>query len=237
MRGSIPACAGKPELRSLDAWRSGVHPRVCGEAANRGGKTETAGGPSPRVRGSLGDAAPTADGRGSIPACAGKPSSVISFLVGIAVHPRVCGEAFDPLPCGLITAGPSPRVRGSPARRTSECQRFGSIPACAGKPQRSVSVGRPRQVHPRVCGEAAGQGRAGHAREGPSPRVRGSRSQWRGDSTQNGSIPACAGKPTPGSSAARRWRVHPRVCGEALLRRRQQIRQEGPSPRVRGSPP
>ena len=160
--GSIPACAGKPPagVRSPPAPR--VHPRVCGEArgGRSSGKSHT--GPSPRVRGSLGYAVGRLVREGSIPACAGKPSTLITYRSTTGVHPRVCGEAADtadgaagfrgPSPrvrgshLGLPSAGirvhdwgPSPRVRGSPARRgRASAWVTGSIPACAGKPTSGI---------------------------------------------------------------------------------------------------
>ena len=72
---SIPACAGKPRASRRTTATLRVHPRVCGEAVRGGRWTTTRRGPSPRVRGSL--IRPTTGMReaGSIPACAGKPSS------------------------------------------------------------------------------------------------------------------------------------------------------------------
>ena len=51
-----------------------------------------------------------------------------------------------------------------------------------------------------------------------------------------GSIPACAGKPTPSRKRPRSSWVHPRVCGEAPPSPIPDPPQPGPSPRVRGSP-
>ena len=51
---------------------------------------------------------------------------------------------------------------------------------------------------------------------GPSPRVRGNLELgWPGEPHER-SIPACAGKPGPASSASALSRVHPRVCGETV---------------------
>ena len=50
------------------------------------------------------------------------------------------------------------------------------------------------------------------------------------------SIPACAGKPTAGTSSTKASRVHPRVCGEAPANTALWPALGGPSPRVRGSP-
>ena len=148
----------------------------------------------------------------------------------------MCGEAIQTSRAADPIAGPSPRVRGSRARRRGPHTRSGSIPACAGKPRRQTLRGETARVHPRVCGEAAPVNGSPYAKAGPSPRVRGSPVRRRACGTQVGSIPACAGKPGHHGQRRNALRVHPRVCGEAPPRAGQRHRRRGPSPRVRGSP-
>ena len=133
--GSIPACAGKPRERSPPRWRSGVHPRVCGEAGRVDVAIAGLAGPSPRVRGSLN--LPSLRDRevGSIPACAGKPPGRRRSRIRPTVHPRVCGEAIAPSLPSEPALGPSPRVRGSRGGDVVADDLGGSIPACAGKPR------------------------------------------------------------------------------------------------------
>ncbi len=71
--GSIPACAGKPWRLDLIPRRWWVYPRVCGEAFTSCPLIQRELGLSPRVRGSLDSDGGAWRGRGSIPACAGKP--------------------------------------------------------------------------------------------------------------------------------------------------------------------
>ena len=92
-------------------------------------------GPSPRVRGSHMNPAEPLDGRGSIPACAGKPHEDAHGYPLAEVHPRVCGEADYEEAARKPVPGPSPRVRGSPAWVAVAVPSSGSIPACAGKPR------------------------------------------------------------------------------------------------------
>ena len=234
--GSIPACAGKPPGRSADGSALGVHPRVCGEALGRPPLRGSGAGPSPRVRGSRRPGAERAGRPGSIPACAGKPAPWSCRRDGRRVHPRVCGEAPRTCPRRRPGWGPSPRVRGSLPPELRGGLVRGSIPACAGKPHPRRSTPCASRVHPRVCGEAMVIGAARRGAEGPSPRVRGSLQDQSAYAGVHGSIPACAGKPRPGSATPiRRW-VHPRVCGEALETATDAQLAEGPSPRVRGSP-
>ena len=154
---SIPACAGKPHPAASCRRMSGVHPRVCGEAARKTALWPDATGPSPRVRGSLREVGVDGGWTGSIPACAGKPPPRRWWKGRSWVHPRVCGEALYIGEWGLTDEGPSPRVRGSHGTERTGSRSAGSIPACAGKPAGwSSSAARPR-VHPRVCGEALSQ--------------------------------------------------------------------------------
>ena len=132
--------------------------------------------------------------------------------------------------------GPSPRVRGSLPILDHGYVRLGSIPACAGKPTFSTSAVGIARVHPRVCGEAASDATRAILGRGPSPRVRGSHRPLRRRAPARGSIPACAGKPARGVRPASVTRVHPRVCGEALMPAIHPRDPRGPSPRVRGSP-
>ena len=173
--GSIPACAGKPGTGMPMPWRDRVHPRVCGEAARRASLPAHGRGPSPRVRGSRPIALIVSPPERSIPACAGKP-----FLLGhscpqLGVHPRVCGEAGACSAWQFRPPGPSPRVRGSRTSCRARSGGCGSIPACAGKPDRPAWLRARPGVHPRVCGEAwSNRGDLVYS-PGPSPRVRGSR--------------------------------------------------------------
>ena len=260
VRGSIPACAGKPAACCSGVVEVGVHPRVCGEASEILIAARPYMGPSPRVRGS-----PQRDDRplglwGSIPACAGKPIYRIGGATSGGVHPRVCGEAALARAVPALGPGPSPRVRGSPVAvipvpawngsipacagkprhrprpRAERLRALGrSIPACAGKPRRVHVRDRPDGVHPRVCGEASGAGTSSATPRGPSPRVRGSPECIRWDLASDGSIPACAGKPAEDLERAGVVGVHPRVCGEAALFASSMVADLGPSPRVRGS--
>ena len=116
--------------------------------------------------------------------------------------------------------GLSPRVRGSPQPRCLyDCSR-GSIPACAGKPQRSARSSSGRRVYPRVCGEAYLADQVTSAAWGLSPRVRGSLHHVTFSILGIRSIPACAGKPLAMWACAGFSRVYPRVCGEASMSRR-----------------
>ena len=127
-------------------------------------------------------------------------------------------------------------MRGSHHRGDRMGDGCGSIPACAGKPRSVSGADDIDVVHPRVCGEAASKSARFRPSSGPSPRVRGSLVGPEDRDLTGGSIPACAGKPTPARSSLRPDGVHPRVCGEADLLPTVTPMRPGPSPRVRGSP-
>ena len=100
------------------------------------------------------------------------------------------------------------------------------------------------RVHPRVRGETKREGTERFGEKGPSPRARGNLVECVASSDGEGSIPACAGKPSPGRERSGVRRVHPRVRGETVHPR---VRGEtangntlkeaglGPSPRARGN--
>ena len=169
----IPACAGNRGSAASPCSRRPVHPRVCGEQADRTPPSRSRPGSSPRVRGTGNQPSSDATQRRFIPACAGNSIPVPPGVPHTSVHPRVCGEQTIFAGTTFSSFGSSPRVRGT--EPTSHCQRLRSrfIPACAGnsgtRRRRPVST----TVHPRVCGEQGfGKNRPNFS-FGSSPRVRG----------------------------------------------------------------
>ncbi len=192
-------------------------------------------GRSPRVRGSQPPANRRTTPSGSIPACAGQPTTELRCRVLCRVDPRVCGAAHLPTKLALSELGRSPRVRGSLVQSSPGRSRRGSIPACAGQPSAGSRVDQIDKVDPRVCGAAQRDGLSAHRAEGRSPRVRGSPCASRRARRSRGSIPACAGQPSRPGRDRDRPRVDPRVCGAADGRTRVDRAKLGRSPRVRGS--
>ena len=139
-------------------------------------------------------------------------------------------------PCVSSTTGLSPRVRGNRWACPSRAACAGSIPACAGEPQRPGAGIRPQGVYPRVCGGTLSITILNGGRWGLSPRVRGNHIHGAAASARMGSIPACAGEPGSISRRPGRLLVYPRVCGGTppLLVIARPGR--GLSPRVRGNP-
>ena len=111
-RRFIPACAGNSPPAAAARAPPSVHPRVCGELKPPPATTDSSGGSSPRVRGTL-------------------PVSQICSCIG-TVHPRVCGELTEEGRALSLADGSSPRVRGTRGRAAVDTHGHRFIPACAG---------------------------------------------------------------------------------------------------------
>ena len=131
---AIPACAGEPIRCGMRCRWTRVYPRVCGGTLDQKRSAMDRGGLSPRVRGNQCLDLLECVGRGSIPACAGEPSTRAWGPTVPRVYPRVCGGTLLPLPLVISCSGLSPRVRGNPGRLAGWPGMPGSIPACAGEP-------------------------------------------------------------------------------------------------------
>ena len=151
--GLIPACAGKTSGEAGDEKGSTAHPRVCGENSCQRAAPLQRWGSSPRVRGKREECAGEAEGRGLIPACAGKTLRHRVRGRMRRAHPRVCGENMFRLGTGPTWGGSSPRVRGKHLNRQIHSATLGLIPACAGKTEMVLTKRLCLWAHPRVCGE------------------------------------------------------------------------------------
>ena len=193
-------------------------------------------GSSPRVRGTLHPPSGRQQPAGIIPACAGNTHQAYASRRWRRDHPRVCGEHYFGGVVHLIQQGSSPRVRGTP--RIIQVVEFGSgiIPACAGNTHTASFPSRKTWDHPRVCGEHLPLPNVTDMLPGSSPRVRGTQQRDKGVGGSDGIIPACAGNTDIAAKLVCGRRDHPRVCGEHLLNLFECQRDEGSSPRVRGTP-
>ena len=211
--GSIPACAGEPEVLTLAPDRRAVYPRVRGGTRQNLRRRLSANGLSPRARGNPARARPPMPLCGSIPACAGEPHGrIVEFTIG-KVYPRVRGGTKPTLSRFTRCKGLSPRARGNPEFLALANAWRGSIPACAGEPAAMRQARSLMPVYPRVRGGTVTHPGAGTSSKGLSPRARGNPNPLRGVGLSARSIPACAGEPI----AAAQWRVwcsvYPRVRG------------------------
>ncbi len=109
----IPACAGNSSWGFRQLRAGTVHPRVCGEQAQRNTKGYKVPGSSPRVRGTVTGFPIAMSVPRFIPACAGNSGYGPPFRQYHAVHPRVCGEQVSTPTRRIQSCGSSPRVRGT----------------------------------------------------------------------------------------------------------------------------
>ena len=193
--GSIPACAGEPRNSAVRAIVHKVYPRVCGGTSSLPSHEMTPGGLSPRVRGNRSASVEALEITGSIPACAGEPSTTLLTAHGLLVYPRVCGGTHTTAASAQGANGLSPRVRGNLERIAGQYRCVGSIPACAGEPAHCLIGISLRTVYPRVCGGTRGGLTFGETDMGLSPRVRGNLYGKLKEIRNQRSIPACAGEP------------------------------------------
>ena len=208
---------------------------MCGETVDPMLSVQPDEGLSPRVRGNRSLYHHLAPCSRSIPACAGKPFEADLRPPRAQVYPRVCGETDYRWSAFIDVYGLSPRVRGNLLAPVDPVSQLGAIPACAGKPNRAVSLGDNNRVYPRVCGETEDCPNPGKHPRGLSPRVRGNLDRLALAVLETGSIPACAGKPN--GRLVHLWllRVYPRVCGETASSLSGAGTGCGLSPRVRGN--
>ena len=235
VKGLSPRVRGSLEHVVKVVMNHRVYPRVCGAALAGRGDCPAEGGLSPRVRGSRHLISGLCEPDGSIPACAGQPIASTKESGRVRVYPRVCGAAVTRPFIESPVLGLSPRVRGSRDYGLPGDLCAGSIPACAGQPLTTSPYPTGVTVYPRVCGAAAAHAAVLGFRLGLSPRVRGSQDHALKERGGGGSIPACAGQPSPRQSQQRSPTVYPRVCGAAKVRSREFVEGLGLSPRVRGS--
>ncbi len=232
---SIPARAGEPAHWNLWRRHSEVYPRACGGTAQVDDQLPRLLGLSPRVRGNRGRAPKQPILAGSIPARAGEPSTIPSWVSISPVYPRACGgtaQVDDQLPRLL---GLSPRVRGNPRSARARSRTSGSIPARAGEPGSHPTSCRSARVYPRACGGTM-PSRSGLADlPGLSPRVRGNHYPPVRIVVSVRSIPARAGEPYRRSTRCRPPGVYLRACGGTPQSIGGGPLGYGLSPRVRGN--
>ena len=157
--------------------------------------------------------------RGSIPACTGKPAPTRGPGRAAQVYPRMYGETAPAVRPRRLVKGLSPHVRGNPSHRTNADPMLRSIPACTGKPARLPAVLQHDGVYPRMYGETSG-GLLNRAQaSGLSPHVRGNLADQLMAERNQGSIPACTGKPDKRPDRGSDERVYPRMYGETVMAR------------------
>ena len=145
------------------------------------------------MRGTLTTPTRSAGIRRIIPAYAGNAQLDLLLDSMGTDHPRVCGEREIEQEADVITFGSSPRMRGTRPQPAPGCGRTRIIPAYAGNAGEAGIELDSAADHPRVCGERAPAIDLDQFRCGSSPRMRGTRTQWRSSLPLARIIPAYAG--------------------------------------------
>ncbi len=231
----IPAPAGN--IRPA-VWRDRpqpVHPRACGEHTPLRLGRGTLSGSSPRLRGTYMPKLSRKQSCRFIPAPAGNITREERTNVGVAVHPRACGEHLASVTVNSGSSGSSPRLRGTSPRYRRLGQSIRFIPAPAGNIAVLVVHAPPMAVHPRACGEHYRDKRANLACCGSSPRLRGTSAQNTRLRILRRFIPAPAGNIELWGDVCAVNAVHPRACGEHALATMHTSINIGSSPRLRGT--
>ncbi len=212
-----------------------VHPRACGERVENIAAKITLAGSSPRLRGTHHRCNRVDARRRFIPAPAGNAQVPTPPLTRNTVHPRACGERATADLAGGPHAGSSPRLRGTREWLDPGSASYRFIPAPAGNAYIGRLISWVGAVHPRACGECHLYPILAAYLSGSSPRLRGTHRMVLEITTQIRFIPAPAGNATKPSRACRAAPVHPRACGERARRGLLPWRDDGSSPRLRGT--
>ncbi len=192
--GTIPACAGKTWSFASMYLAPWDYPRMRGENRLCLGTTYTKWGLSPHARGKLSGLHHSLNGKGTIPACAGKTATPSATLPTLGDYPRMRGENGNLCIRVGNQWGLSPHARGKPAPYKVAADARGTIPACAGKTwlmyRKTLCAGD----YPRMRGENIIVTFIPRIPAGLSPHARGKRRCWLLALSLRGTIPACAGK-------------------------------------------
>ena len=213
-RRLIPAHAGKTPILKGTHHAYRAHPRSRGENVHRGVHCP--------VRSGL------------IPAHAGKTFARARSCGQRAAHPRSRGENVEACRCLHERTGSSPLTRGKLGARSSMVVHVGLIPAHAGKTRWRCPARSCPRAHPRSRGENLRQSTRPFSSVGSSPLTRGKLPSRRNLASQDGLIPAHAGKTRVVIGRSPPGAAHPRSRGENCVESPRQMTVKGSSPLTRG---
>ena len=172
---------------------------------------------------------------GIIPADAGSTFSREFSCFASWDHPRGCGEHTVPDKSLGARSGSSPRMRGALRMARSISLPQWIIPADAGSTPTSPRSAPAMKDHPRGCGEHSAYFSRCVAALGSSPRMRGAHRVPVGQCCESGIIPADAGSTVAVNVNCRKFKDHPRGCGEHCCKSSRLESRYGSSPRMRGA--
>ena len=155
---------------------------------------------------------------GIIPAYAGNTMCATPALPSTRDHPRVCGEHVKRVHRHRHAIRIIPAYAGNTHSIDLDRRAQWIIPAYAGNTCGRRARTYPTRDHPRVCGEHNAKTNYQKAKEGSSPRMRGTQLFAEVGQLRLGIIPAYAGNTLPWRGPQPIARDHPRVCGEHTKR-------------------
>ena len=135
----------------------------------------------------------------------------------------------------MISAGSSPRTRGTLYSTGCSLYIYRFIPAYTGNSRRPRRRQPHRSVHPRVHGELVSYKYTPNTATGSSPRTRGTHLGGGRPVEQDRFIPAYTGNSSSGITLIDCIPVHPRVHGELISAFLKSFILFGSSPRTRGT--
>jgi len=230
----IPARAGRTWATRARRASCGAHPRSRGADANVWAGYLIFGGSSPLARGGLLGAGRGRQGRGLIPARAGRTPAATHRRPRPSAHPRSRGadQLHHVLPHG--GRGSSPLARGGRHDAGRVCAELGLIPARAGRTPPQPQRPHPPQAHPRSRGADSGGTSTGGAEPGSSPLARGGPGGHRRQGSDGRLIPARAGRTFTDENGWAQGAAHPRSRGADEDGSRDTSLVTGSSPLARG---
>ena len=134
-----------------------------------------------------------------------------------------------------ISAGSSPRMRGTLLHRLASGVGVRIIPAHAGNSLVHGTRSALLADHPRACGELGSKPTTSGTGRGSSPRMRGTHVGMLTERRLIRIIPAHAGNSSPRHDHRSRHTDHPRACGELTGHPIGGVLRTGSSPRMRGT--
>ena len=189
----IPAHAGNRAPFPTSQVPATVHPRARGEQARVAQVVPGATGSSPRTRGTAAVQQHGVRPHRFIPAHAGNSRRPTCGLWRASVHPRARGEQLRMAAAVSLSAGSSPRTRGTDSRMPTPSPWPRFIPAHAGNRCKSRGPTMPAAVHPRARGEQGEREVMVIWPNGSSPRTRGTEPHLQHRRQLRRFIPAHAG--------------------------------------------
>ncbi len=231
---NTPASAGRTTSTTKTSTPPTEHPRVGGEDLGPGGLPHRSAGTPPRRRGGLQTLRPPAHGYRNTPASAGRTPPWSGSCSSRTEHPRVGGEDEAADFNSFSLSGTPPRRRGGRDGVDVPALVGRNTPASAGRTRSSPSWAPTSAEHPRVGGEDALEAAQKRKKVGTPPRRRGGPPRRTPQTRPRRNTPASAGRTTSASARPRVVSEHPRVGGEDLLLRFDDLLAAGTPPRRRG---